>query len=156
MITLNITLSKEDYLNYSYYVYWGQPGNKFRIIQKKLLQFTVYTGLLAVLINYDKQGNVDLRYIIPFILILASIFILPLFAVKRSLAKQVSLLYNNELNNSLFSECIVTFSETGFTSMNDAGELSRKWKAVVKSRKQKLLFFIYLHHAGHCYPKKDL
>jgi len=141
MITISYVFTKEDYLNYSYYVGWGQPGVKFNMIKTRVLSFIL---LLFLLINLDKKWNLDWRYIGAFISLLALFYILPLFLVRYSLQKQVNKLSQNHMNEGMFTECTITFSEIGLLVKNDLGELNRKWKGVVKKSETKDYFFLFI------------
>ena len=96
------------------------------------------------MISVDKHWQVDLRYVIAYLVIVAIIYLIPLLTIKRSLSKQVDKLLYNSLNRNSFSDHTVSFSETGFTIKSKTIESLLKWEAVVKLSETQDYFYLFM------------
>ena len=142
MISLNYSISKEDYVNYYTYVLWDAPANRKKRVTYYIKQLVpillfifafYYTGL------FERNGTFILL-ILAFILITSA---LSLFGVRSNTVKLGEKIANDPRNSSIFLETALTVSETGISTKDTLTETRYQWNSFIKKQENKDYYFLF-------------
>lgn len=146
MVTLNLTLTSEDYANFNYYTVWQMPGKKTKIIKSRLQAFLIFTLMMLMVKSSSPEKTFD-PYFFFSIFVLGSIYLLPLFTKKTDSHKQALKFINNPLNDNLLTQTQVIISETGLFAKDEFSEVKYNWTSIVKKEETTAYYFLYLNSA---------
>lgn len=142
MLSLNYSISKEDYINYYTFVLWDAPANR-----KK--RFTYYAKqvipLLLFIIAFYYTGIFD-RGSKFTLLILGFIFLTSLLSfigVRSNTVTQAQKVVNDPNNTSIFLETKLIVAETGITTKDALTETMYQWNAIIKKQESKDYYFLF-------------
>jgi YcxB-like protein len=143
MVTLNFELTKEDYFQFYYYTFWLAPGKKSATIKSRIKTFLLFSLAFSMIKFAASPHNFDLFFFYT-LLVLASIYILPLFSIKNSCRKHALAFYNNPLNSGTFLQTEMMFSETGIFGKYSYGECNYRWGCINKKVETTEHFLLYI------------
>jgi hypothetical protein len=143
MITLQYSLTKEDYANYYSYVLWDTPEKK--LVRKKYYLRQLFINLFVVgIASYSAIFSfLSNTYIFFFIAILIATSVYNFLNQKYRIKAQAKKFANNEENASIFFSCYHQFSETGITLKDEVSLTQLQWKAIVKKDENADYYFLY-------------
>jgi len=144
MVTINFLLTKEDYFNFYYYISWLAPGKKAAFIKTRVKFFAYFTFLLFLVKFSAPVSNIDTYFIVS-ILILACIYILPVFTIKTDTRKQAFAFTENPLNINLFTKTETVISDTGIFSTDISVEVKYGWDCIIKKEETNDYYFLYIN-----------
>ncbi|CAN5787693.1 hypothetical protein BH11BAC4_BH11BAC4_24640 [soil metagenome] len=142
MISLNYSISKEDYINYYTYVLWDAPANRKKRISYYLRQLVplllfifafYYTGI------FDRSSKFTL--IIIAAIILTSIF--SFIGVRSNTLRRAEKIASDPSNSSIFLETAMIVSETGIALKNRLAETRYQWNAFIKKQESNEYYFLF-------------
>jgi YcxB-like protein len=156
MITINYTLTKEDYSNFYHYVALLSPGKKNKIIKNWITRFLLFSLMLLVVKISSSEKTFDV-YFFYSIFILASIYILPIFNLPNAYKKAVTSFTDNPINANIFNECQLNISETGLFTKGKFAETKYQWGSIVKKEENSNFYFLFISsEQAILIPKKSL
>ncbi len=142
MITLQFSLTKEDFVNYHSYVMWDAPENKRKKIKyytRQLIPILIfiaafyYTGIF-------ERNNKFILLISGFILLTS---LLSLLGIRSNTIKQAEKTATDPNNNSIFLETTMTVSRNGITTKDELTETIFQWKAFIKKQESEKYYFLF-------------
>lgn len=142
MLTVHLTLTKEDYNEYYTFVTWDAPGNQ----RKRSLYFLKNMGTIVLFTTvfyftglFDRS-SLFAFVVISFILITS---VLSITGVRSSIRQQAKKISNDPENNSLFTSTAITISETGISLKDEFTERKFQWPAFIKKQENKEYYFLF-------------
>ena len=142
MISLNYSISKEDYINYYTYVLWDSPANR----KKRITYYTRQViPLLLFIFAFYYTGIFD-RSSRFTLLIIGAIFLTSVFSfvgVRSNTLRSAEKITDDPNNSSIFQEITMTVSETGIIAKNALVESSYQWKSFIKKQESKDYYFLF-------------
>ena len=142
MLSLQYSISKEDYVNYYTYVTWDAPENKKKRISYYIRQLVpiiffvaafYYTGI------FERNSKIIL-------IVLGFIFLtlfLSLINVRSNAVKRAEKIAGDPGNSSIFQEVFLTISETGILAKGGTTETKYQWKAFIKKQESGTYYFLF-------------
>jgi YcxB-like protein len=156
MVTINYTLTKEDYSNFYHYVALLSPGKKNKIIKTWITRFLLFSFMLFIVKISSSEKTFD-AYFFYSIFVLAAIYLLPLFNLPNVYKKQVTLFTDNPVNANIFNEYQITVSETGLFAKGKFTETKYQWGSIVKKEENSNFYFLFISsEQAILIPKKTL
>jgi YcxB-like protein len=143
MITLNFELTKEDYFQFYYYITWLAPGKKAAALKQRIRIFLLFTLAFTMIKFADAAHSFDAFFFYT-IIVLASIYVFPLFYMKATIKKQADAFSNNPLNAAFLQPTELIFSETGIFTKDKYAEVKYNWISIVKKEENSDYFFLYV------------
>jgi len=142
MISLNYSISKEDYVNYYTFVLWDGPANrKKRVIYylRQLVPLLIFVFAFYYTGIFERNSKFTLL-IIGFIFLTS---ILSFVGVRSNTAKRAHQITDDPGNSSIFNEMSMIVSETGIALRTDLIESKYQWKSFIKKQENKDYFFLF-------------
>jgi len=143
MITLNIELTREDYFKFYYYTVWLAPGKKAAAIKSRVKTFALFV-LAFTLIQFAVSPHDFNFFFFYTLLVLASIYVLPLFSIESSCRKQSDAFCNDPLNANFFLRSEMIISETGIFDKASHAEVNYRWNGIIKKVETAEHFLLYI------------
>ena len=147
MVTLNFQLTREEYLDYSFYTAWASPDKKWYRMKYYLQVSTVYFTIAGLYIYANRLDSL-LLHLAVFLTIGVLYFMLVPVLVRRSIkARVTSILKEPENHHVENSEVILT--ESGIVDRDTASESFYNWDQILRRAETKMCFYLYTnaHHA---------
>ncbi len=143
-MTLQYTLSKEDYVYYYTFMYWEATDRRKKRLKNALKQ-AIFFCLFSFVIFYSGiYGRINNISISVFILFFAAIF-LPIITGRSQMVKQAEAITENPDNFSIFYESILTVTEMEIGVKNKIIDSKIKWSAIIKKIEIKDYYYLYLN-----------
>ena len=142
MISLNYSISKEDYVNYYTFVLWDAPENR----KKRTLYYIKQAIPLLLFIFAFYYTGIFERNSTFILVILGFIFLtsaLSLFGVRSNTVKQGEKVANDPNNSSIFLETALTISETGISTKDALTETRYQWNSFIKKQESAAYYFLF-------------
>jgi hypothetical protein len=146
MITLNYTLTKDDYSNFSYHQMWFAPGKKIKMIKSWGSKFLFFAGALLMVKMADANRVFD-TYFFFSVFILVCIYIFPLLQMPGAYKKQIAAFTEHPLNAHFFDDIQISFSETGIFTKGKFEEARYQWISIVKKEENIDSYFLFISSA---------
>jgi len=143
MISLAIELTEEDYFKFYYYTVWMAPGKKAAIIKSRVKTFLLFV-LACTLIQFSAAPNNFNLFFFYSILVLAAIYVLPLFNIESSCRKQAHAFSTDPLNANFFAKSDMIISETGIFDKASHAEVNYRWNGIIKKVETADHFLLYV------------
>ena len=141
-MTLNYTITKEDYVSYYTYMYWDEPLRKRKRINNILKQASIFFLVIAILFFTNVHGVLNLFSLPIFLLIIGST-LLPLFTGKIQLAKQAADIADNPDNDSIFKKITLTILEDVLIVKSEMIESKFNWKGFTKKTEIDKYYYLF-------------
>lgn len=144
MITLQYSVTKEDYVNYYSYVMWDAPERRKKRINYyirqaiPLLVFIVafyYTGIF-------ERSNTFILIFLGFIFLTS---FLSLFNVRSNTVRQAEKVADNPDNSSIFLDTSVIISDTGIAVKTSFSETKFQWASFIKKQENRDYYFLFIN-----------
>ena len=156
MLILNFELTKEDYFKFYYYTVWLAPEKKTAAIKSRVKTFLLFTLAFSMIKFATSPHNFDFFFFYT-LLVLASIYVLPLFSIENSSRKQALAFYNDPLNANTFLQTEIIFSETGIFGKYSYAEVNYKWNCINKKVETTEHFLLYISsNQAIIIPKREI
>lgn len=142
MISLQYSITKEDYVNYYTYVTWDAPGNRKKRIYYYIRQLVPILFFIAAF-YYTGIFERNSKFIL---IILGFIFVtvfLSVFNVRSNAMKRAEKITNDQGNSSIFQDVSMTVSETGITAKGISTETKYQWNAFIKKEESLAYYFLF-------------
>ncbi len=143
MVTINYTLTKEDYSNFYHYVALFSPGKKNILIKTWIKRFLLFSFMLVIVKISSSEKTFD-GYFFYSIFVLASIYILPIFNLPNAYKKVVTQFTDNPVNANIFNACQIIISETGLFAKGKLIETKYQWSSIVKKEENSSFYFLFI------------
>lgn len=143
MVTLQFSLSKDDYTNYYLHALWNAPAKK--IVRRKyfMRQLLVNAGIIGIFLYLKMFSFVDPSYLYLFFGCMILSFGFNIFNQKNNLQKQAKKFANNDQNASIFLLTTHQFSSTGIQLKDDVSDTFLQWKAIVKKEETNTYYYLF-------------
>lgn len=141
-ISLQYTITKEDYAFYYDYAMWSSGKRKKQRLQSILKQI----GFVAVFLGvYFFAGGFTYlsKYSILIILLMFGTSFLSLLGSKNAIDKQLAEFTENEDNANIFVETFLTATETDIRIKSNFQESTLKWKAIINKAEINTHYFLF-------------
>jgi len=142
MISLNYSISKEDYINYYTYVLWDSPANR----KKRLSYYTRQVIPLLLFIAAFYYTGIFERNSRFTLLIIGAIFLTSLFSfvgVRSNTLRRAQKIADDPGNSPIFQQFALDVSETGLSVKGALSETRYQWKAFIKKQETKDYYFLF-------------
>jgi hypothetical protein len=144
MITIQYTLSKDDYVNYYTYMYWDAKDRKRKRLRNMIKQGGFFCLFSSVLFFSGVYGRMNKISISVFVLFFAATF-LPMLTGRNQMVKQAEAIADDPDNFSIFNETTLTASDTEISLKNIIVDSKLKWNAVIKKTETANYYFLFLN-----------
>jgi hypothetical protein len=144
MITIQYTLSKDDYVNYYTYMYWDAKDRKRKRLRNMIKQAGFFCLFSSVLFFSGLYGRINKISIAVFLLFFAGAF-LPMLTGRNQMVKQAEAIADDPDNFSIFNETTLTASDTEIHLKNIIVDSRLKWDAVIKKTETPNYYFLFLN-----------
>lgn len=142
MISLQYTLTKEDYINYHSFVMWDAPENKRKKIiyyARQLIPIIIFIAAFYYTGIFERNSK--------FIIIIAAFIILTsllsLFGIRSNTIKQAEKIANDPNNSSIFLETNLIISDSGISVKDVLTETKFQWNAFIKKQESKKYYYLF-------------
>ena len=143
MISLNYSISKEDYVNYYTYVLWDAPENRKKRITYYIKQLVpILLFILAFYYTGILERNSKFTLLILGVILVTSV--LSLVGVRSNAVKRAEKITEDPNNSSIFGEMSLTISETGISIKAAFMESRYQWKSFIRKQENKDYFFLFI------------
>lgn len=142
MLSFEYALTKNDYNNYYFFVTWDAPEkNKKRYLYflRQLISVLIFTGLFYYSGLFSR--GILISVVATTLIFLTSI--LSITGIRSSINKQSELITNDPDNESLFTNTLLSVSDTGFFLKDEFKECKFLWKAFVKKQENIDYYFLF-------------
>lgn len=142
MLSLQYSISGEDYVKYCTYVLWDAPEKRKKRILYYIRQLIpVFLFILAF--YYTGIFERNNRFILLIIGLISITSVLSLTSARSNVIRQAKNIANDPANLSIFREILLTVSEIGITTKNEWIETRFQWKSIIKKLESKDYYFLY-------------
>jgi hypothetical protein len=143
MLTVNYSITKEDYCHYYTFVVWEAPQNRKKRTQYYLKQLIplVFFALAFYYTGLFRRDSLFILVIAGFMLLISA---LSLFGVKSNITRQADKIVSNPDNQSIFLPGTLTASDTGLTIRNEIAESKYQWKGFIRKQESAQYYFLFL------------
>jgi len=142
MLTLQYSLTKEDYNNYYVFVTWDAPGKQ----KKRGLYYLRQMGTIVLFTAvFFYTGLFDRSSIFAFIVICFILLtsILSITGVRSSIRQQARNISDDPENAAIFISTTVNVSETGLLLKDEFSERKYHWLAFTKKQENNEYYFLF-------------
>ena len=140
MVSLQYTITKEDYISFYTHVFWEEGKKKRRLNFLKQGGFLI--AFLLVLYFVGGIGSFNNFSIAIYALIFIST-LLPLLTGKSSIIKSAERITENSENSSIFTEYFLTATDAELNIKNSSIETNYLWKAIIKKTETNTHYFLF-------------
>lgn len=142
MISLQFTLTREEYFQFNYYTAWAAPSRKnyrIRYFLKVLLLYGA-VALLYILVSRSHSVWIDISvFVITGSLYL---FFIPFF-IKKSVERRVNDILSKKENQHVLDEAEVILTDAGITDKDTVSESRYAWDAIVNFAETPDSYYLY-------------
>jgi YcxB-like protein len=142
MITIQYTLSKDDYVEYFAYMYWDDKGRKKQRMKNAFKQL-LYILLFCAVLYFTGSFGSKAKFIILAIFLIFAISLLTLITGRSDLESQAKAIADDPENESIFSEMFITISDNDFQVKNKLTETKYQWAAFVNKIETKNHYYLF-------------
>jgi len=139
MITLNYTISEQEYKDFYYFMGWRSPARRSYRIRFFVKTFAAYLVFLLLLF-YMKNFAIDLPAIIITLVVMTGLYFYSAFRVKRHYHNFGKKVFDESGN----SPVEVSIGETGIFAKGQDGEANYKWSAFVKKFEENNCYYLLM------------
>lgn len=140
MVSLNYTLTKDDYIKFYTHVFWEEGKKKRRVNFLKQGFFLI--TFLIVLYFAGGLGSFNNFSIAIYSLIFLST-LLPLISGKSSIIRSAEKIADNPDNDSLFTDYNLTATDSELLIKTEFTETKYYWKAIIKKTETDSHYFLF-------------
>ena len=140
MVSLQYTITKEDYISFYTHVFWEEGKNKRKLNYIKQGVFLLV--FLIVLFFAGGLGSFSPISIIIYALIIITT-ILPLFSGRTSVVKSAERITDNPENSTLFTKYYLTATDAELIVKNIFSETNYAWNAIIKKTETDTHYFLF-------------
>jgi YcxB-like protein len=144
MVTIDYTLTKEDYGHYFNYVALKAPGKRKALIVTWIKRFLTMSSLLIIVKIIQRPATFD-SYFFYSLAIIAAIYIAPIFSIDSVYRKTIIAYTDNPLNANIFNDANIIISENGIYAKGKYAETKYNWKAIVKKEEDGEFYYLFLN-----------
>ena len=140
MITLNYTITEQEYKDFYYFMGWLAPNRKAFRIRYHVTALIAYLGVFALLFFITQTLSFTISTLLIIVLMGVGFYFYNNFRVKRHYYNYGKTVYQQSQNQN--SEMII--GETGITVKDDATDASYKWSAFVRKYERSDVYYLYM------------
>ena len=140
MVSLQYTITKEDYISFYTHVFWEEGKKKRRLNFLKQAGFLI--AFLIVLYFAGGFGSFNSFSIAIYTLIFIST-LLPLFSGRSSVIRSAEKITDNPENSSLFTESHLRATDASLDIKTIFTETIYSWKAIIKKTETDTHYFLF-------------
>ena len=153
MITLNYTISEQEYKDFYHYIGWLATDRKIYRIRYQLISLFTYSVLFTVLYFLTKPFTLDITSIVIIVIIAIALFYYNNFRIKKHFYKIGQKVYNDSDKES--SEMII--GESGIIAKSKDSDAHYKWSAFTKKYETVSAYYLIMSsNIGLVIPKRVL
>jgi YcxB-like protein len=143
MLTLQYSLTKEDYTNYYLHALWNTPAKKAVRRTYLIRQLIINVSIVAIFLYLKIFSFFDHTYLFIFFAFMVLSLGYNIFNQKSNLQKQAKKFADNDENASIFLLTTHLFSATGIQIKDEVSNTTLHWKAIVKKEENDAYYFLY-------------
>jgi hypothetical protein len=144
LISLQYTITKEDYAAYYNYAMWSSPDRKKKRIYAILRQLGSAAFFLGIY-YYSFRNSYSTNTLLVAVAVFLVISILSIFSTKNTLDKQLDEFIQNPDNANIFSDTFLTATDTDLKLQSEYFETKALWKAIVNKAETDSHYFLYIN-----------
>ena len=150
MITLNYTISEQEYKDFYYFLGWLSPDRKSYRIKYYLTTYAWYFGLMIIIFIFT-DIPLDPKLLIALLIITVLWHFYSNWKLKRHFYKYGQKVYNESDKEN--SE--MTVGESGITAKGRDADAKYKWSAFTKKYETDTAYYLYMSsNIGLIIPKR--
>ncbi len=142
MVSLQFTLTRDEYFQFNYYTAWAAPSRrKYRI--RYFLRVLLLYGAVALL--YILVSRTHLIWIDIGVFTITGalyLFFIPFF-IKKSVHRRVNDILSRKENQHVLDEAEVVITDTGITDKDTLSESRYTWDAIVRFAETPDSYYLY-------------
>jgi hypothetical protein len=142
MITIQYTLSKDDYVSYFTYIYWDEKGRKRKRL-KNLFKQLFFLLLFTLVMFYTGSFRSNLKFVVPILLLIFGTSTISFISGKSDLESQAKSIADNPENESLFLETFLNISDSELQIKNKLIASTYQWSAFVNKIETDTYYFLF-------------
>ena len=151
MITLNYTISEQEYRDFYYFIGWLAPGKRSFRMKYRLSSILTYLILFAFVFYIKGFMYIDFATIIIFVLPVIGLYYYTNYRMKAHFKRLGKRVYDDSDKDN--SE--MTIGEQGITAKNKDAEAHYKWSAFVKKYETETAYYLLMStNIGLIIPKR--
>jgi YcxB-like protein len=151
MITLNYTISEQEYKDFYYFLGWLSPDKKNERIKYYIVNYLIFFGVMNIFFIINRVPPLEATIIIVEVLLAALWYFYLNYRIKRHYHKFGTKVFKDSDKEN--SEMIL--SESGIFGKSKEAEVHYKWSAFTKKFETANAFYLYISsNMGLVIPKR--
>ena len=140
MITLNYTITEQEYKDFYYFMGWLAPDRKAFRIRYHATALIAYLAVFALLFFITQNFSFSISNVLIIVLMGIGFYFYNNYRVKRHYYNYGKKVYQQSQSEN--SEMVI--GETGITVKDDAANASYKWSAFIKKYERSDVYYLYM------------
>ena len=151
MITLNYSITEQEYKDFYHYLGWLAPDRKIYRVRYQLTSLVTYLALFAVLYFLTKPFSLGIPTIIVIAVVALGLYYYNNFRIKRHFYKIGQRVYDDSDKED--SEMII--GESGIIAKSKDSDAHYKWSAFIKKYETDSAYYLIMSsNIGLVIPKR--
>jgi hypothetical protein len=142
LVSLQFTLTKEEYFQFNYYTAWAAPSRKKYRIRYFLRVLVLYGAVALLYILMSRSHNLWIDIAVFIVTGALYLFFIPFF-IKKSVERRVNDILFKKENQHVLDRAEVILSDTGIIDKDTLSESRYNWDAIVNFAETPDSYYLY-------------